>query len=198
MSCSSQSSWFYHPNDTWCGVRSIKLLVMLSSLLPCYLIPLGSKYVPHGMGHKKVKILHYILLITYYIINSILYYIIYKTLSNISNVSACNMLRGSLMKTIPRKLLFPVKYHDWIKLEQEVVWVRRNVTWLQRSSFLYHYCNRNPSIPTNAHGLCTSPSRVHKVCTLTFISHVHSQDLHHNVAVLTTTSRKYSHQASCN
>jgi hypothetical protein len=46
MSCPSQSSWRDHPNDIWWGVQSIKLLVMQSSPLPCYLIPLRPKYPP--------------------------------------------------------------------------------------------------------------------------------------------------------
>ena len=44
MTCLSQSCWLYHPNDI--GVQSIKLFVMQSSPLPCYLIPLGPKYPP--------------------------------------------------------------------------------------------------------------------------------------------------------
>ena len=40
-----QSPWLDHPNDIW-WVQSIKLFVMQSSPLPCYLIPLGSKYPP--------------------------------------------------------------------------------------------------------------------------------------------------------
>jgi hypothetical protein len=46
MSCPSQSSWLDHPNDIWWGVQSIKLFVMQTSPLPCYLIPLGPKYPP--------------------------------------------------------------------------------------------------------------------------------------------------------
>jgi hypothetical protein len=45
MSCPSQSSWLHHPNIWW-GVQSIKLFVMQSSPLPCYLIPLRPKYPP--------------------------------------------------------------------------------------------------------------------------------------------------------
>jgi hypothetical protein len=41
MSCPSHSSWLDHPNYVWWGVQSIKLLIMQSSPLPCYLIPLG-------------------------------------------------------------------------------------------------------------------------------------------------------------
>ena len=39
-------SWLDHPNNIWWGVQSIKLLVMQSSPLPCYLVPLGPKYPP--------------------------------------------------------------------------------------------------------------------------------------------------------
>jgi hypothetical protein len=45
VSCPSQSSWLHHPNDIWWGVHSIKLFVMQSSPLPCYLIPLRLGYV---------------------------------------------------------------------------------------------------------------------------------------------------------
>jgi hypothetical protein len=38
------SFWLDHPNDIWWGVHSIKLLLMQSSSLPCYLIPLRPKY----------------------------------------------------------------------------------------------------------------------------------------------------------
>jgi hypothetical protein len=44
MLCPSQSSWLDHPNYVWWGVQSIKLFVMQSSPLPCYLIHLGPKY----------------------------------------------------------------------------------------------------------------------------------------------------------
>jgi hypothetical protein len=37
MSCPPQSSWLDHPNDICWGVQSIKLFVMQSSPLPCYL-----------------------------------------------------------------------------------------------------------------------------------------------------------------
>jgi hypothetical protein len=42
----SHSSWFGHVSDVWRRVQSIKLFVMQSSPLPCYLIPLGPKYPP--------------------------------------------------------------------------------------------------------------------------------------------------------
>jgi hypothetical protein len=44
MSCPSQSSWLHHPNDICWGVQSIKLLVMQSSPIPCYLIPIISYF----------------------------------------------------------------------------------------------------------------------------------------------------------
>ena len=40
----SQSSWLDHPSDIWWGVQSIKLVVMQSSPLPCYLVPVRLKY----------------------------------------------------------------------------------------------------------------------------------------------------------
>jgi hypothetical protein len=49
MSCLSRSSWLDHPNDIWWGVQSIKLFVMQSSSLSCYLIPLGPKYPPQHL-----------------------------------------------------------------------------------------------------------------------------------------------------
>ena len=39
MPCPSHSSWFDHLNNIWWGVQNIKLLVMYSSPLPCYLVP---------------------------------------------------------------------------------------------------------------------------------------------------------------
>jgi hypothetical protein len=41
----SQFSWF-NQSSIWWGVQSMKLLVMSYSALPCYLVPLGSKYPP--------------------------------------------------------------------------------------------------------------------------------------------------------
>ena len=41
-----ESSWSYHPNGILCGIQSIKLLVMYSSPLPCYLVPHRPKYTP--------------------------------------------------------------------------------------------------------------------------------------------------------
>ena len=40
------SSRFYHPNNIWWAVQIIKLLIMQFSPLPCYLVPLRSKYSP--------------------------------------------------------------------------------------------------------------------------------------------------------
>ena len=40
------STSFDHPNDICWGVQSINQLVMQSSPLPCYLVPLGPKYPP--------------------------------------------------------------------------------------------------------------------------------------------------------
>jgi hypothetical protein len=46
MPCQSQFSWYDHPNDIWWGVHSIKLLVMYSSPVSCYLVPLRPQYPP--------------------------------------------------------------------------------------------------------------------------------------------------------
>jgi len=40
-------SSFDNPNNIWLGEHITKLLVMQSSPLPCYLIPLRPKYLPH-------------------------------------------------------------------------------------------------------------------------------------------------------
>jgi hypothetical protein len=40
-----------HPNNIWWGVKIVKLLILSSSPLPCYLIPFRPKYSP----------LHYVL-----------------------------------------------------------------------------------------------------------------------------------------
>jgi hypothetical protein len=49
-SCPSQSSWFDYSSDIWWGVHGIKLLVMYSFPLACYLIPLrpqiSALYIP--------------------------------------------------------------------------------------------------------------------------------------------------------
>ena len=46
MSRLSHSSRFYHPNNIGLGVQIIKLLIMLFSQLPRYLVPLRPKYSP--------------------------------------------------------------------------------------------------------------------------------------------------------
>jgi len=38
--------WFDYPNNIWWGLQIIKLLVMSSPPLPCYLVPLRPKYSP--------------------------------------------------------------------------------------------------------------------------------------------------------
>jgi hypothetical protein len=43
----SHSSRFYYPHNSGWGVQIIKLLIMKSSPLPCYLVPLRPKYFPH-------------------------------------------------------------------------------------------------------------------------------------------------------
>jgi hypothetical protein len=42
----SHSSWFYHPHNKVWGVQSMKLLITKFSSLPCYLVPLRTKYSP--------------------------------------------------------------------------------------------------------------------------------------------------------
>jgi hypothetical protein len=39
-------SWFDHPNNIWWWVQIIMFLVIYSSPLPCYLVPLRPKYPP--------------------------------------------------------------------------------------------------------------------------------------------------------
>ena len=48
----SQSSWPDHPNNIWWGLQSIKLFLMYSFPLPCYLVPLRPKYPPQYYGIK--------------------------------------------------------------------------------------------------------------------------------------------------
>jgi len=42
----SHSSRFCHPNNIGLGVQTIKILIMLFSTLPYYLVPLRPKYSP--------------------------------------------------------------------------------------------------------------------------------------------------------
>ena len=39
-------SLFDHPNNVWCAVQIMKLLIMYFSPLPCYLVPPSPKYSP--------------------------------------------------------------------------------------------------------------------------------------------------------
>jgi len=48
MPCQSLDSWFDHPNNIWWEVQNIKLLLVQSSPLPCYLVPLTLKYLPQN------------------------------------------------------------------------------------------------------------------------------------------------------
>jgi len=59
MPSSSHSSWFCHPKSAWCGAQILKLLVMQSSPLPCYLVPLRSKYLPQkfSLEHPQLTFL---------------------------------------------------------------------------------------------------------------------------------------------
>ena len=53
----SHSSQFDHLNNTGWGVQIFKFLIMESSTLPCYLVPLRPKYSPQHLiyGDSKVK-----------------------------------------------------------------------------------------------------------------------------------------------
>ena len=66
MSCSPHSSWFDHLNNIWWQVHIIKLIIIYSSPLSCYLVPLRPKitssvpyspttsaYVPPSMSVTK-------------------------------------------------------------------------------------------------------------------------------------------------
>ena len=46
MPCPSHSSRFYHPHNIGYGVKILKLLIILFSPFPCYLVPLRPKYSP--------------------------------------------------------------------------------------------------------------------------------------------------------
>jgi hypothetical protein len=46
MSHPSHSSVFDNPDDIWWKVQTFQLLVMQSSSLPCYLVPVRPKYLP--------------------------------------------------------------------------------------------------------------------------------------------------------
>ena len=46
------SSWFGHPNNNWWAVQSIKLLIMYSFPLPCYLVPRRSICPPQHRSRK--------------------------------------------------------------------------------------------------------------------------------------------------
>ena len=52
----SPSPLFRHQKIVWWAVQIIKLLVMYSSPLPCYLVPLGPKYSPQPPIHKFPQI----------------------------------------------------------------------------------------------------------------------------------------------
>ena len=44
-------------NNIWCAVQIMKLLIMYSSPLPCYLVPLKSKYLPqHHILRTNLKL----------------------------------------------------------------------------------------------------------------------------------------------
>ena len=46
ITCPSHTSWFDHSNNIWWRILFMKRLILLSSLFPCYLIPLRPKYLP--------------------------------------------------------------------------------------------------------------------------------------------------------
>ena len=51
----SHSSLFDHPYNILWGLRIIKLLIMLFSILPCYLFPLQPKYSPQHPLFKHLR-----------------------------------------------------------------------------------------------------------------------------------------------
>jgi hypothetical protein len=103
-----QSSWFDHPNDIWWGVQSIKFLVMQSSPLLCYLVPLRPSYPPqhlilenlHSSLNVNDQVSHpykttgkfmvmYILIFTFFIAN-------WKTKDSAQNDSSIPKLKFAL------------------------------------------------------------------------------------------------------
>ena len=54
MPCPSPS--FDQPNNIWCRVQIMKLLVMQSSPLPCYLVPLRPKYPLSTLFSKTLNL----------------------------------------------------------------------------------------------------------------------------------------------
>jgi hypothetical protein len=56
MPCPSQSSLFDHPNNISWGVQSMKLFVMWSSPLPCYLVPLGPNILLSTLFSKNLSL----------------------------------------------------------------------------------------------------------------------------------------------
>ena len=60
MPCPSQSFLFYHRNYIWSIVQSIKFLVMQSSPLPCYLVPLRPKSPPQHPVSKIFGLFSYL------------------------------------------------------------------------------------------------------------------------------------------
>jgi hypothetical protein len=49
MPCPSHYSWFYHSNNIWWGVRTIKLLIVQYLPLPCCLVPLDPQTFPRTL-----------------------------------------------------------------------------------------------------------------------------------------------------
>src|SRR5215510_7152474 len=60
LSHPSHSSRLYHSNHIGCGAQIVKLLIMYSSPLICYLVPLRSKYSPQHT--INVHMLYYIVI----------------------------------------------------------------------------------------------------------------------------------------
>jgi hypothetical protein len=56
----SHSFLFFHPNSIWWAVRTIKLRLMKSSLLPCYLVLLRPKHPPHSLFSNTLSLCSYL------------------------------------------------------------------------------------------------------------------------------------------
>jgi hypothetical protein len=56
MLCPSNSSLFVHTHNIWWIVQIIKLLVMWLTPLPCYLVPLRTKYFVSTLFSNTVRL----------------------------------------------------------------------------------------------------------------------------------------------
>ena len=81
MSCPSHSSWFDQPNSIWWEACIMKLLVMLSSLVPCYLCLLRKIYPPQ-QTKLNIKIIYSIILVLLLTNTLIIVYILFVSCKN--------------------------------------------------------------------------------------------------------------------